>query len=137
MKPLLRQHGGYCPLIKISALLSHCSSTTLSVVAHHNKEILYISLALFYLNQHHYHLWNLSCSNCSYSFIRLCIVLSATQIIPDISLIVKPSSNKFSSISFGMLNLGAPDWLGNFFEVYLPYLEQYTRRLIISLEPDS
>ena len=33
-----------------------------------------------------------------------------------------------------MLNLGAPDRFGNFCGVYLPYLEQYTRRLIISLE---
>ena len=69
-----------------------------------------------------------------YSFIRLYIVLSAKQIITDISLILKPSSNTFSSMIFGMLNLGALDWLDNFCGVYLPYLEQYTWRLIISLE---
>ena len=32
------------------------------------------------------------------------------------------------------VKLGSLDWLGNFCGVYLPYLEQYTWRLIISLE---
>ena len=44
----------------------------------------------------------------------------------------KTSANKFSSIYCGMLNLRAPDWLGNFCGMYLPYLEQYTWRIIIS-----
>ena len=60
-----------------------------------------------------------------YSFIRLHLVLFAKHIITGISLILKPSSNKFSSIYFGMLKLEPQ--IDNFCGVYLPYLEQYTR----------
>ena len=47
MKPLYRQRGGYCPLISVSGLLTLCSSTILSAVAHHNKEILHLYLMHF------------------------------------------------------------------------------------------
>ena len=125
MKPLLSQHGGYCPVIAISALLSLCSSTTLSAVAHYNKEVLHIPHAPFLSKSAPLSFVKLILLKL-YSLTCLYIVFSATQIIKDISLIVKPSSNKFSNVYFGMLNLRAPDYLAKICGVYLPYLEQYT-----------
>lgn len=54
MNPILCQHSGYYLLITIFVLWPFCSSITLSVVAHHNEEILRIFHTHFYLNQQYY-----------------------------------------------------------------------------------